>query len=153
MSRIKKNEVLIDAIYKTLEGDSTIRGGDNVFNDHLPKVGEVQVTPEIIEGVNDYVCEFSASAVEATGKYSIEKFLANEKLNDVDASISMGAFGEVNMSFNRHKEVPVVGKDTTTHVYGGSNVKVAFVAGKNSGAMAKARDAVKTMGAEHLAKK
>lgn len=148
MSRIKKDEALINDIYKTLEGKEVVTGSNEVFDKHLPAVGEVQITPEIVEGVNDYVCKFSASSVEAIGRYAVEQMGKDKDLKNVTGSIGMGSFGEVSVDVTREREVTVAGN--TSIVKGGSRVDVSFVAGKNSGALAKARQTIKDLANDAL---
>lgn len=145
MAKHEKNEVLIAAIEGSLEGTANTTSKGSVFNDNLPE----NLTPEIVENVSDYVTDFVACGLEAVGRYSIKAMVADKELKDVTATIGMGAFGEVSYDINRERLVTPPKGDPVV-VKGGSRHAVAFIAGKNSGALAAAKKSIKALADEAL---
>jgi len=135
---------LADKIHASLTGKDEISSEGDVFNDNLPE----GLTPEVVDGVNDYVTGFSAAAVSAMGRYGVETMKKDKKLEDVSGTVPMGSFGVVECSVNRSTDMKVAGRDIT--VKGGTTVGVKFNAGKNAGALAAARRDIKTLAGEIL---
>jgi len=155
MSKVKQDAALVEAIKKSYSDPSSgaMVSEGNVFNEHLPLIktsGEetLQLTPEIITGVNDYVCKFSAAGVESAGDIALAAMKKDKKLDIVTAELPLGAFGRSNIAITREKEIsipsPEKGGTATTQIqYGSARLRVDFVAGRNSGLLGQAKAAIR----------
>ena len=143
----KHNPEMVAVIKKSFEGvgTSTMTTSDETFNSTL---AASDLTPEVVERVSNHVTTYVASGMEAAGEVVKEAMTKDKKLETVDANVSLGAFGHVDFTVYREKEVTIPatekgGEPTKRIQHGATKVDVTFVAGKNSGLLGKARAAIK----------
>ena len=156
MARPKHNPEIVEKIQAAITGAETgiAQVADTVYNDCLPE----GLTPETVQQVSDYTTVFVASGQEAAGNAALEALKKNKKLDSVSVNLPMGSFGQTDFTIHRSKEVTIPpaekGGEATKEVqYGVTRCNVSFVAGKNSGLLAKARDAIKEQAIEMFGKK
>lgn len=150
MAKPKRNEELVEKIYASLElnADGKVETSVDTYTENLPIVGDAQITPEQADAVHDYDTVYVASSVEALGKKAVDIMTEDKKPSDVTGAVSMRGFGEVIVKTNRERAMTVAGKDTV--VKGGTSVDVAFIAGKNAGLLANAKQRIKEIANEKL---
>lgn len=155
MARPKHNPEIVKAIQESITGAETgvAQAGDTVYNDCLPE----DLTPEVVQKVSDYTTVFVASGQEAAGNAALAALKKDKKLESVSVNLPMGAFGQTDYTIHRSKEVTIPpaekgGEATKEIQYGVNRCNVSFVAGKNSGLLAKARDSIKESATEMFGK-
>lgn len=146
MARPKHDEELVKKIQSSITGADTgvAQAGDGVYNECLPE----GLTPEVVQQVSDYTTVFVASGMEAAGNASLAAMKKDKKLDSVSVNLPLGAFGQADYVIHRSKEVTIPptekgGEATKEIQFGVNRCNVSFVAGKNSGLLGKARDAIK----------
>lgn len=156
MARPKHNPEIVEAIQASITGaeTGTAQAGDAVYNDCLPE----GLTPETVQQVSDYNTVFVASGMEAAGNVALAALKKDKKLDSVAVNLPMGAFGQADYTIHREKEITIPptekGGEATKEVqFGVNRCNVTFVAGKNSGLLGKARDAIKEQATEMFGKK
>jgi len=138
-----RNDSLIEAIKLSLAGVETgvATSEGDIFNDTLPE----GVTTEHVEKLNTHITDFTAAAAEATGLAFVDALKKDAKLEGVVAKIPYGAFGEASFKVVAQQEVTVPGTSDKTTSYGNVLPKLDFVAGRNAGQLAKAKQSVKAL--------
>ena len=156
MARPKHDEELVKKIQASISGveTGTAQAGDGVYNECLPE----GLTPETVQQVSDYTTVFVASGMEAAGSVALAAMKKDKKLESVSVNLPLGAFGQADCSVFRNKEVTIPptekGGEATKEVqFGVNRCSVSFVAGKNSGLLGKARDAIKEQATTMFGKK
>lgn len=154
MARPEHNPELVKKIQESFTGENgRYQGGKSVYDDNLPD----GLTPDVVKQVSNYTTEFVAAGMEAAGNIALQAMKKDKKLQDVEATLPMGAFGEVDYQVRREKEVQLPfakeGEPTSEVQYGTSHVKVSFHAGRNSGLLSKVRKEIKANAAEIFGKK
>ncbi len=146
MARPKHDEELVKKIQTSITGAETgvAQASDTVYNENLPE----GLTPETVQQVSDYTTVFVASGMEAAGNASLAAMKKDKKLDSVSVNLPLGAFGQADYVVHRSKEVTIPptekGGEATKEVqFGVNRCNVSFIAGKNSGLLGKARDAIK----------
>lgn len=156
MAKPKHNPEIVEKIQASITGAETGNGqaGDTIYNDCLPE----DLSPETVQKVSDYTTVFVASGMEAAGNAALAAMKKDKKLESVSVNLPMGAFGQTDYVIHREKEVTIPpsekgGEATKEIQYGSNRCNVTFIAGKNSGLLGKARDAIKEQATEMFGKK
>ena len=156
MARPKHDEELVKKIQTSITGaeTGTAQAGDEVYNANLPE----GLTAETVQQVSDYTTVFVASGMEAAGAVALAAMKKDKKLDSVNVNLPLGAFGQADCSVYRSKEVTIPpaekgGEATKELQFGVNRCSVSFVAGKNSGLLGKARDAIKEQATAIFGKK
>jgi len=143
LSKPVRNDSLIEAIRASLEGVETgvATSKGDVFLDTLPE----GVTADHVEKINAHITDVTAASAEATGIAYAAALKANPELESLVAKVPLGAFGEASFKVVGQQEVTVPGTGDKTTSYGNVTPKLDFVAGRNAGQLAKAKQAVKAL--------
>lgn len=146
MARKHLNLELSEKIQKSFDGKEELTSQGDVFNDNLPET----LTAEAVEATVDYIGDFFAAGLHATGVVGVQAMKSDKKLLKVSAEVPMGAVGTANYEIKRETSSTPPGFKEPVITKGVSTQHFDFVGGRNSGALAQAKTAIKELAAETL---